>query len=103
MKQITTKQLQSLALADKAEVKRWTEYSITDWIAANAQHIGWIETGRADKTLFGEWPKGWKAEMKRASAEKARLDLIEKFKRQHILEMDGALWLNNWELINELK
>ena len=41
--------------------------------------------------------------MRRAAKEKARLDLIAKFKRQHILEMDGALWLNNWELINQLE
>ena len=103
MKQITTKQLESLALADKAEVARWTEYSVSDWIVENARFIGMIETGKADKTLFGEWPKGWKVEMKRAAKEKARLDLIAKFKRQHILEMDGALWLNNWELINQLE
>lgn len=102
MKQITTKQLETLALADKAEVARWEEYSIRDWIVENAQFIGWIETKKADKTLFGEWPKGWKAEMKRAAKEKARLDLIAKFKRQNILEMDGALWLNNLDLINQI-
>ena len=53
MKQVTTKQLESLALADKAEVARWTEYSVSDWIVENARFIGMIETKKADKTLFG--------------------------------------------------
>ena len=102
MKQITVKQLEKLALADTREIERWTEYSAIDWIKDNAQHITWIETGKADKTLFGEWPKGWKAEMKRAAKEKAKSDLIDKFKRHHIMEMDGALWLNSWEHIQKL-
>lgn len=102
MKQITTKQLETLALADKAEVARWEEYSANDWLKENSKHVVWIETKKADKTLFGEWSKGWKVEMRRAAKEKARLDLIAKFKRQHVLEMDGALWLNNWELITSL-
>lgn len=103
MKQISQKQLETLALADKAEVARWEEYVAMDWVAANSKYIVWIETKKADKTLFGEWPKGWKAEMKRAAKERARFDLIAKFKRQNILEMDGVLWLNNIELINQLK
>lgn len=102
MKQITTKQLETLALADPREVERWTEYSAADWIKENAHHIAAIESGRTSKTLFGEWPKGWRAEMKRAAKEKAKADLIARFKRQNIMEMDGALWLNNYQLIQQL-
>jgi hypothetical protein len=102
MKQITQKQLEALALADPREVETWTEYSASDWIKENAHHIAAIESGRTSKTLFGEWPKGWKAEMKRAAKEKAKADLIARFKRQNIMEMDGALWLNNHQLIQQL-
>lgn len=102
MKQITTKQLETLALADPREVELWTEYSAADWIKENARHIAAIETGRTSKTLFGEWSKGWRAEMKRAAKEKAKADLIARFKRQNIMDMDGALWLNNFQLIQQL-
>lgn len=102
MKQITRKQLEALALADPREVERWTEYSASDWIKENAHHIASIEFSGNSKTLFGEWPKGWRAEMKRAAKEKAKADLIARFKRHNIMEMDGALWLNNFQLIQQL-
>jgi hypothetical protein len=103
MKQITRNQLEKMALADKREVERWTEYSAADWLKENARHVAGIETGRMDKTLYGEWPKGWKAEMKRAASEKARADLIERFRREHVFELDGALWLRSMDLIEAMK
>lgn len=102
MKQITQKQLEALALADPREVETWTEYSASDWIKENAHRIAAIELGKADKTYFGEWPKGWKSHMKHDAKEKAKADLIARFKRRHIMEMDGALWLCNLELIDQL-
>jgi hypothetical protein len=103
MKQITAKQIEALALADAREVKRWTEYAAADWIIANARHLAEIEFGRVTKTFFGEWPKGWRHEMKREAKEKAKADLIERFKRQNIKEIDGALWLNNHQIISQLE
>ena len=102
MKQITHKQMEALALADPREVKRWTEYAAADWINENARHLAAIAFGSVTKTFFGQWPKGWQAEMKRAAKEKAKADLIAKFKRQSIMELDGALWLNDHQLIQKI-
>lgn len=103
MKQISEKTLRSLALADKSDVARWTEWETADWIKENSEWIAKIEISKTvDKTLFGEWPKGWKAEAKRAGRERAEKALIEKFTRDNVKVLDGAFWLNNYHLIDQL-
>ena len=74
-----------------------------EWVEANARYIADIETKRADKTLYGEWPKGWRSEMLRASKEKAKSDIVSRFLRDECKQLDGAIWLGNWQMIKELE
>lgn len=101
MKQITTAQAKKLAY-DTARLADETKYCQSDWIKANAHIIADIETKRANKTWYGEWPKGWKAEMLRAATVQAKQNLLSNFMRDHCMIMDGAIWLNDWHLIEKM-
>jgi hypothetical protein len=103
MKQITSKQAENLALKDEIKLKYEIKYSQHDWIIENASYIADIETKRSDKTLFGEWPKGWKAQMVKDSAEAAKAALLSRFLRDECKLLDGAIWLGNWQMIQDLE
>jgi hypothetical protein len=102
MKQITRKQAEDLACADGA-LKREIEYCQADWIKENARVIADIECKRTDKTFFGNWPKGWKSTMKAESAKRAKDDLVKRFLSRECKELDGAIWLGNWQMIQNLE
>jgi hypothetical protein len=95
MKQISKRELRSLALRDAEWLRVKTEWAAADWLAENAAEVSKIELGANHKTLFGEWPKGWKAEMKRAAKEMAETAIIDAYRRDNIFELDGALWLRD--------
>ena len=101
MTQITLEQAEKLAI--KNNLKSEIEYCQIDWIKENARHIAMIETKKADKTLYGDWPKGWRHEMKVQSEKRARQDLLARFLRDECKEIDGAIWLGNWQIIQELE
>lgn len=101
MKQITLEQAEKLALRNN--LKSEIEYCQIDWIRNNARHIAMIESKQSDKTLYGEWPKGWKHEMKTQSEKQARQDLLARFLRDECKLIDGAIWLGNWQMIQELE
>ena len=101
MKQITLETAQKLACRENLKLE--IEYCQIDWIRNNARHIAMIETKQTDKTLFGEWPKGWKHEMKLQAEKQARQDLLARFLRDQCKELDGAIWLGNWQMIQELE
>jgi len=103
MKQITLSQAKSIAFADQYRMSLETRYCQEDWIKANARYIADIELKRCDKTAYGQFPKGWKAEMKRASLEKAKSDILSRFLRDQCKQLDGAIWLGNWQMINEIE
>lgn len=103
MKQITTKQAESLACADAHTLKQEIQYCQADWIRDNARYIADIETKRTDKTFYGTWPKGWRAAMKADSIVRARLGLTTCFINSECFQLDGAIWLGNFQLINQLE
>lgn len=103
MKQITLKQAEALATRNDSRLKAEIEYCQADWISENSRVIADIECRRTHKTYWGEWPKGWKHEMRRAATEKARQDLIKRFLRDECKQLDGAIWLGNWQMIQELE
>jgi hypothetical protein len=103
MKQITYEKAEQLALKNPYELSFEIDCCETEWVANNARAIASIESKRRDKTNGGEWLKGWKHEMKRASAVQAKADLVRKFISQKCVVMEGALWLNDWQLICELE
>jgi hypothetical protein len=103
MKQITLKQAEALALADEYRLRYETQYCQEDWIKANARYIADIEMKRCDKTAYGQFPKGWKAEMKRAATEKSRADILARFLRDECKQLNGAIWLGNWQMIQEME
>ena len=103
MKQITLKQAESLACSDPLRLSYEIKYCQQEWIETNARYIADIETKRADKTLYGEWPKGWRAEMLRASKEKAKSDIVARFLRDECKQLDGAIWLGNWQMIERME
>jgi len=102
MKQITIKQAEDLA-CQNGDLRLEIECCQTDWIKDNARVIADIEYRRVDKTYFGNWPKGWKHQMKAESAERALHDLTERFLRRECKELDGAIWLGNWQMIQNLE
>jgi hypothetical protein len=102
MKQITMKQAEDLACQNGA-LKLEVEYCQADWIKENARVIADIECRRTDKTYFGTWPKGWKHQMKTESAKRALHDLTERFLRRECKELDGAICLGNWQMIQNLE
>ena len=103
MKQISPKTAEKLALQDETKLKYEMQYEQHDWIVKNAKYIADIETKRCDKTLFGEWPKGWKAQMLKDSSEAAKSALLSRFLRDECELLDGAIWLGNWQMIQELE
>lgn len=103
MKQISMKTAEKLSSRDENSLKYETQYHQQEWIITNARYIADIETKRADKTLFGEWPKGWKAQMLKDSAETAKKALLFRFLRDECKELDGAIWLGSWEIIREME
>jgi hypothetical protein len=102
MKQITMKQAQDLA-CQNGTLRLEIEYCQADWIKDRSRVIADIECKRTDKTYYGEWPKGWKAAMKEESAERALHDLTERFLKRECKELDGAIWLGNWQMIQNLE
>ena len=101
MKQISPKIAEALAIkgATPGEISREEEFFASQWLKENARHVAAIETGRVDKTYFGEFPKGWRAAMKSQARAKAREYIVEEFIREKCALIDGALWLNDWQLI----
>lgn len=103
MKQITATQAKALALSNEMRLRDETRYCQADWIRENASRIADIEAKRSDKTLYGEWPKGWKSEMLRTSKETAEKNLLDRFLRDECKLLDGAIWLGNWDLIQQME
>ena len=103
MKQITTKQAQDLACTDPYVVAIEIQYCQADWIRDNSRHIADIECKRTDKTFYGTWPKGWKFAMKSESEKRAKSDLLDRFLNRECFQLDGAIWLGNFQLINQLE
>jgi len=101
MKQISKDQ--ALALAIKNHLKDEIRYCQADWIRENARHIADIETKRADRTFYGQWPKGWKNQMVKDSTEAAKEALLARFLRDECKVLDGAIWLGNWEMIQSME
>lgn len=103
MKQITLAQARALALENKQRLYDEIKYCQADWVRDHGRHIADIETKRADKTYFGEFPKGWKSEMLRASKETAEANLLARFLRDECKQLDGAIWCGNWQIIQRLE
>lgn len=103
MKQITHTKALELATSCTYTLKFEIECCEAEWIRGNAREIAEIEMHRRDKTNCGEWLKGWKHEMKRAAREKAKHDLKLRFIARKCQEIDGTLWLNDWQLICEME
>ncbi len=102
MKQLTQKQILELATKDSARLKTEIRYCMSDWLKANAAKVVSIEAGYTNKTHFGEFPKGWKSEMKRWAKEDAVRILTEAFIKDKCFVLDGATWLGDWQMINEI-
>lgn len=103
MKQITQVQAESLAFANESKLRWEIQYCQEDWIRENARYIADIECKRADKTLYGQWPKGWKAQMVKDSAESAKANLLAAFLRDECRLIDEAIWLGNWQMIQKIE
>jgi hypothetical protein len=103
MQQITIETAHRLALADPLKLREEIRFESADWIREEANRIADVETGRADKTYCGMWPRGWRAAMKLQSAHRARVRLIDRWMLAHCLYIDGVLWLCDWQIINSLK
>ncbi len=103
MKQISLKQAKHLAFANCVRLNDEIKYCQVDWIRDNARFIADIECKRCDKTFYGDWPKGWKVEMVRASTEAARTAILERFLRDECKQLDGAIWLGNMQMILEME
>ena len=103
MKQISQATAERLATRKKSDVTTETRYAIEDWLTANARYVADIETGRANKTLYGDWPKGWKAQMLSDAKTTAKARLVERFIWDHCKVLDGVIWLGDWQLIIELE
>jgi hypothetical protein len=103
MKQINHAQVLKLATENKMRLNDEIKYCQAEWIRDNARHIADIETKRADKTLYGEWPKGWRKEMLVASIRAAKSNLVERFLRDECKQLNGVIWLANWQIINQIE
>jgi len=101
MKQISTKTAQTLADRE-LHIKSEIRFCQSDWIKFNADRIADIECGRADKTYYGEYPKGWKVAMKADATTAAQGRTLRQFLETRCTVIDGAIWLNDWQLINQL-
>lgn len=103
MKQISESTAKKIATSNKSRLEDEIKYCQADWIKENARYIADIECGRVDKTIYGEWPKGWKREMRRAAIEMATRALVERFLRDECKQLDGAIWLGNMQMIEDLE
>lgn len=102
MKQITRAQAEALATSDEYKLDFETKFYQSQWIKENSMVIADIECKRCPRDYYGTWPKGWKAQMRKEAKEKARKYLIDRFMRDKCFELDGAIWLNDWQLVTEL-
>ena len=102
MKQITQKQAEKIAWCP-LDLKFEIECCQAEWIASNARYIAEIETKRADKTYWGEYPKGWKSAMLKQSEKTAKSNLLTRFISRKCREIDGAFWMSAWQLICEIE
>ena len=103
MKQISPELAAKLATANKGQLAQETRWAREDWIKENARYIAAIESKEWDKTLGGEWPKGWRAEMKKEAAAVAAKSMLDRFLRDECKLLDGAIWLGNWQMIQQLE
>ena len=103
MKQISMELATKLATENQHRVKDEIRYQREDWIKSNARYIAAIESREWDKTLGGEWPKGWRAEMKEQAKIMAHKSLLDRFLCNHCKLLDGAIWLADWEIIQRLE
>jgi len=101
MKQISKRKAQDLADRE-LHLKTEIRFCESDWIKQNACRIADIECGRADKTYYGEYPKGWKTTMKAEAVRNAQKRTLRQFIESRCCVIDGRIWLNDWQLINEL-
>jgi len=102
MKQISTSQAKKLAFAAVYKLESEIKYCQSDWIKENSRHIADIECGRTDKTLYGTWPKGWKAAMKAEAKTRAEEVVLREFIRDECKYLDGIIWLANLTLIERM-
>ena len=102
MKQINLKQATEMALAPAGRLADEIKYCQGDWIQAHARQIADIECKRSDKTYFGHWPKGWKAEMKADAKVNAEENLLKRFLRDECIQIDGAYWLTSITMIESM-
>ena len=102
MKQITKQQAESLAFANGA-LEYETKLCQGDWIRKNADRIADIETKRCDKTLWGTFPDGWKKQMAKGAKMMAKENLLERFLRDECKQLDGAIWLGNITMIEQME
>ena len=99
MKQISLAAAEKLAFADSRALKDEVRFCEADWIRENARLIADIESKRAPKDLYGEWPKGWRVEMKKQAVAMAKKALLDRFLRNECKQLDGAIWLGNFQMI----
>ena len=102
MKQITIKQAESLAFAG-GSLEYETKLCQGDWIRVNADRIADIEMKRCDKTLWGTFPNGWKKQMVKGAKMMAKKNLLERFLRDECEQLDGAIWLGNITMIEQIE
>jgi hypothetical protein len=103
MQQISYEKARQIALSDKKKVRYYVRYFEADWLKEQALNVADIECKRMNKTFFGEWPKGWKAEMKRWAMEATENHFVRRWIQDHCREIDGALWVASWQEICKLK
>lgn len=94
MKQISFSEISKLALESKSNLAQEIKYCQEDWIKAKAVTIAGILTMRIDKTFYGEWPKGWKAQMKKEAEAQAKQNLISRFIETNCRMIDKVWWLS---------
>lgn len=102
MKQVSKKTIRRLALSDSYGLAVMEQYEAADWMRENALVVAEIELGKGHKTRFGEWPKGWRAEMKRCARRRAEDHMVSAFMRREVFELDGAMWLRRLDTIERL-
>jgi len=99
MKQITHKEATAYALRNKIRLADEMKFCQEFWIIANAPKIARIESGRCDKTHFGDYPHGWKKAMIVHCGKEAERNIVDEFISDNCDIIDGALWLNKWSVI----
>lgn len=92
MKQVTIEEIHDLALSP-ARFNFEFRFQCSEWLEKNARHVAEIELKLIDKTNYGQWPAGWKVEMKKQARLITMKNLIEDFMRNNIIHSGGAYWL----------